>query len=471
MVAVETIRESLSGAAVRYERYGEVIEWTVGELSEVPAYLLPPPEGEAGQKALTRLGRRAISSGPRCLQHIRDGVLGNVNWGGQDDELDAGLEDVDLDVLAERLFERAATSGFMVGVVAIPEDEGDNAPTIRRLGGYVEPITDPYDYDVVRAIAQITHAGNKWRVRVYDVNEPILREWTNLSSLGDIKEDAEPQAIPYPPRYRVLQAGANGLPVGDLGRALPLIQSEWASQVRGDRAEEATGFPQGVLKGEVLSGVDKRGPTSIIEVSDGGDFKFVLPGDLGPMHTHHQMKLRRLQEELRLPSGSLGTQTPSGEALREAASKFVQMVTRYAGALAGLLTELVEDYADAISARATPVSVDINREYEKGLKIEGIINLFEHDLIPHAVAVREVHPFVPTMTSAEVEAFLARRGSDLLVAPMLPSRMTASEVAFDEDMTARADAFQKLVAAGVERGSAARIVGLEGAQFAGAGEA
>ena len=418
MIDVSVINGNLAGAGTRYRAYGQTLEWCVGRLSRIPRFLLPPPQGEEGEAALQRLAGRAISTGPRCFQHIRDGVLGGVNWGGDNPTLDRGLERIDLDALAERLFERGAVSGIMVGIVAEPEGRD---PTIRRLGGYVEPINDPYDYDHTLGIAQITRVSdNRYRVRVYETEENLVREWPSVQDLGSLVA-VEPVEVPYPPRYRILQVGHDGLPSGDLYRVLPLIQSEWASQVRGDRTEEATGFPQAVISGEVLSGVEKRGPTNIIEMSADGQFKFVTPGDLAPMHAHHQMKLERLREELRLPGGSLGTQTPSGEALREAATKFVQMITRYARALQGLVDDLVEDYADAVGARPVPITIDINREYEKVAKIESIIKLWDAGLIPHAAAVREIHPFVGSMTSEEVEEFIASQRNPLVAAPFLPS--------------------------------------------------
>lgn len=467
MITVETIKASLDDASTRYDRYAEALKWTVGELDKVPAYLLPPAVGDAGQDALLRLGRRATSAGPRAFQHIRDGTIGEVNWGGDDPQVDKALEALDRGGLAERLFERAAVGGMMVGIVAESET-GDL--TIRRLGGYVEPITDPYDYDIVRGIAQVTHDTKergdvRYRVRVYDLTSGTVREWRKLTKPNGMMADAEAVPVPFLPRFRIMQAGPSGLPVGDLQRALPLIQSEWASQVRGDRTEEATGFPQAVIKGEVLSGVEKRGPTNIIEMSPEGDFKFVIPGDLEPMHRHHDRKLERLREELRLPGGSLGAQTPSGEALREAATKFVQMCSRYAEALSGVMTELMADYAVAIGATPVEVVVSINREYEKAIKVDLVIELWSNGLIPLEAAVREIHPFIPTMSSKELEAFIARE-TRTLPSTLAPSRATPDEM-MEEATKERADALKILIEAGVDPAAAARVVGLPGIQFRG----
>src|SRR5690554_4452238 len=96
MIELDAIRDSVTGIATRLENYHTALEWSIGPLSTTPTHLLPPPEGDAGRMALNRLTRMASSQGPRVFQHIRDGVLGNINWGGDDDELDAALEAVDL---------------------------------------------------------------------------------------------------------------------------------------------------------------------------------------------------------------------------------------------------------------------------------------------------------------------------------------------------------------------------------------
>lgn len=411
MLTLDHIRDSLNGVAHRYSNYVTTLQWSIGTLTQVPAHLLPPPQGDEGHQALNRLGKRATSIGPRLYEHIRDGTIGAVNWGGDNqDSIDARLESIDLDDLAEKLFERAAISGLIAGIVS---GEG---PTlgIRRLGGYVEPITDEYDYDIVKGIAQVTaelervQGGTSYNIRVFDFETGTVKEWTRVTDPNALRQDVE--AVPaLMPRIHVLQTGPDGLPVGAFTRALPLFQSEWASQVRGDRVEESTGFPQAVIKGEV-HGAEQRGPTQIIEVSEGGDYKYVIPGDLGQIHEHHDRKLTRIQEDLRLPGNMLGGQTPSGEALREAAAKFTQQCQRYAGAIERVMNDLVTDYALALGISEPPrVSLEINRDYERAMHIESIRELYGDGLIPFSVAVREISPYVGTMTNKEVEAFILTR--------------------------------------------------------------
>ena len=424
MLTIDHIRDSLNGVDHRYSRYVTTLQWTVGQLTSVPSYLLPPPQGDEGYAALNRLGKRATSIGPRVYEQIRDGTIGHVNWGGDNEgDIDQRLEQIDLEDLAEKLFERAAVSGLIAGIVSGQAD----ALSIRRLGGYVEPITDEYDYDIVRGVAQVTaeleriQGSTSYNIRVFDFETGTVREWLKVTDPHALKEDAEPVPA-LMPRIHVLQTGPDGLPVGAFARALPLFQSEWASQVRGDRVEESTGFPQAVVKGEV-HGADQRGPTQIIEVSEGGDYKYVIPGDLSQIHEHHDRKLERIREDMRLPGGSLGGQTPSGEALREASAKFTQQCHRYAQALEGVINDLVIDYARAAGIRAAPtVTVEINRDYEREAHIESIRDLFKDKLIPLAVAVREISPYIGTMTSEDVEAFIngATPEPDLQALPPAP---------------------------------------------------
>ena len=424
MLTIDHIRDSLNGVDHRYSRYVTTLQWTVGQLTSVPSYLLPPPQGDEGYAALNRLGKRATSIGPRVYEQIRDGTIGHVNWGGGNEgDIDQRLEQIDLEDLAEKLFERAAVSGLIAGIVSGQAD----ALSIRRLGGYVEPITDEYDYDIVRGVAQVTaeleriQGSTSYNIRVFDFETGTVREWLKVTDPHALKEDAEPVPA-LMPRIHVLQTGPDGLPVGAFARALPLFQSEWASQVRGDRVEESTGFPQAVVKGEV-HGADQRGPTQIIEVSEGGDYKYVIPGDLSQIHEHHDRKLERIREDMRLPGGALGGQTPSGEALREASAKFTQQCQRYADALESVINDLVNDYARAAGISAAPtVTVEINRDYEREAHIESIRDLFKDKLIPLAVAVREISPYIGTMTSEDVEAFIngTRPAPDLEALPPAP---------------------------------------------------
>lgn len=411
MIDIEHIKNSLDGAVNRYDEFLETMRWFIGPLGDIPRELLPAPEGDAGQQALSRLAKMAVSSGNHIYQQVRDGIVGEVNWGGKSEGLDERLEELDLRNLAEKLVERGLISGFMAGVVNVDEE---GVPTISRLGGYVEPLTDPYDYDRVVGVVQImrersstTTGTSRYTVRVYDLQARVVHVWKDVSDMSRLGPADEELEVMFPPRVYVLQTGSDGHPIGDMQRVLPLVKSEWASQVRGDRVEEATGFPQAVVKGDVLSGVDKRGPTNIIELSADGEYAFVLPGDLSQIHEHHDRKLHRLRESARLPAGSLGAQTPSAEALREAAVKFVQMCNRYARALSAICTELVDDLAEFYGAHeVVPVVVTIDREVARQQEIESVLELWEAGLMPFGEAVRAVSVYVPTWSSSEVEAWV-----------------------------------------------------------------
>jgi len=157
-------------------------------------------------------------------------------------------------------------------------------------------------------------------------------------------------------------------------------------------------------------GTDKRGPTRVVEVDLAGDVAYLLPGDLTQMHAHHDRKLERLREDLSLPGGALGTQTPSGEALREANQKFIASSRAYATAVQSILSNSLGDYLGLNGvSEETPVSVDINREFEKEQRVRFVVELYREGLLPLDAAVRSVSVYLPDWSDEMVEAFIAQQ--------------------------------------------------------------
>jgi len=263
----------------------------------------------------------------------------------------------------------------------------------------------------VQAERKDTGTGSYYRVRLWDFTEsnPVVREWDRVTDPSSLRDDGEPLDVPYAPHYAIMQVGPDGLPIGEFQQSLPTVKAEWASQVRGDRVEESTAFPLMKIKGEVL-GTDKRGPTRVVEVDLAGDVAYLLPGDLTQMHAHHDRKLERLREDMSLPGGALGTQTPSGEALREANQKFIASSRAYATAVQAILSNSVGDYLrlNGVSEE-TPVSVDINREFEKEQRVRFVVELYREGLLPLDAAVRSISVYLPDWSDEMVEAFIAQQ--------------------------------------------------------------
>ena len=417
----DALKAQLPSLASRASEYAEAVRWMTGRLKEIPASLLPPVEGEEGYNVLSRIGRQALSVGPRALSIKRFGVIGDVNWGASTPAMDEKLRGVKLEQLAHRILERGLASGLFVGIAS--EDPDSREKSIRRLGGHVEPIFDTYDQDVVLGILQLqAEAGGtgqeRYRLRVFDFEREAMLEWTGLTDLSRVDLARASVSDAPMPRYAIAEQGPDGFPLGEFTRALPLLKSEWASQVRGDRVEEATGFPQLKIKGEV-EGVDKRGVTRLIELEADGDAAFLIPGDLSQMHAHHDRKLERIRDDLLLPGGALGGQTPSGEALREANQKFIASCKAYAVLLSGLLTELVADLAALEPELGKPpeITVDINREYEKAERLQMILDLKAAGLIERGAAVRAISVYVPTWSDDKVEQFIAEAGPQTFPQP------------------------------------------------------
>lgn len=421
-IDLQMMRDRLRGITLRSEHYYDVLQWMTGGFASSYnfAALLPPIEGEEGSRAYNRLKRLAQSLGPRAYRVKRNGTLGSLNWGEGGGDIDARLESLNLMGLANRLLERGMAQGIMAGIVAeraIMDEQGillgSGDIMISRLGGYVEPLTDAYDYDLVAGLIQIEQLSEiinvqrYYRVRLYDFEQQTLTEWSRvtdpsaISSSGVIFDNAPM------PRYVVLETAPDGLPIGEFDNALPTLQSEWASQVRADRVEESAAFPLLTISGEAV-GASRRGVTRVIELAADGDAKYLLPGDMSQIHKHQDRKRARLRDDLSLPGEFMGADTPSGEALREARMAFTASCAMYAGALSTLLTELVADYAELVGLANPPnIAVDINRDVERESRSELILELYREGLVPRDEVVRAMSYYLPTWRAEDVEAWIA----------------------------------------------------------------
>lgn len=417
MVDVTTIKTQLAGLPQRAAHASKVEAWATNSGIGIPEDIIPRVPAGA-RAALERLAGMCESIGPRIVQTRAFGTIGGVNWGGDDTALDGALRDLDLEGLAEELLTQGMVTGIIAGITR--RDKASGELVIEPLVGYVEPVTDPSSRQSIVALlhawVESSGAQETWSVRLYDLGERTMLEWRGLRTPSDAVK-REPQITgpspEYPagapmPRYALLGTYPKSKrPYGEMDRLLPLIQSDWSSQLRGDRAEENTAFPQLKLIGETADGTEERSTAHIIRVTEGGDAAFIVPGDLSQLHTHHDRKLERLREDANMPGGFLGAQTPSGEALREANQKFISACQRYARRLSRVMTALAADFAAALGIVETvEVTVLINREFTKASEIETVVLLYDKGLMDFSAAVRAVSVYVPTWSDAEVEAFI-----------------------------------------------------------------
>lgn len=444
-------RATLDGVEARIREHLEVTMWAKGQLLQhiaggqqhrtsgrIPAHLtdlLPGTNTTQGAADLERLARMAKSIGPRILRLKKYGTLGSVNWGDGSPTFDKELDNATTeslrafprDRLARKALEQDLVRGMIAGIV-IPDARG--GAQAMPLGGYYEPLVDEDNVEHIWGVYQAWQppSGLKWRARIYNLETRELYEWADLDSPTEIGRT--PTAIPNAPMpvYEVVDDDLDGYPRGEFMESLPLFKSEWASQVRGDRAEESTAFSQLVTKGQLQAGDVDRGPTRIIRLPEGGDAKYLDPPSLEQIHKHHDRKLERLRVDHSLPGGFLGSQTPSGEALREANQAFIADCAARAGRISNYLTRLLADYGALIGLqKPPPVTVIINREFERASVVDQTVLLHREDLIDFGEAVRAISVYYPTWASDRVEAFIDSRRE------LIPEPLTTTD-AVDVDL-------------------------------------
>jgi hypothetical protein len=416
------LKTQLQTLPTRAAHRADTERWGKNELPGLPEDILPDIS-ETVRGTINRLASTCQSVGPRIINTIKFGTLGDVNWGGKDTSTDALIETRDLEGLAEEILENALYSGVMEGIVRRGED---GIVRIEPLVGYTEPVYAP---DSPSEVAGYIHAwldasggdtDPKWTLRVYDLAARTMHEQRGLTEPArfDLQRatplgptDEYPAGSPIP-TFLIVGKGRNRMPRGYLADLLPLIKGDWVSQLRGDRTEEATAFPQLVLKGSITDGTTQRSATHVLTVADDGDAHFLLPGDLSQMHAHHDRKLERLREDASMPGGFLGSDSPSGEALREANAKFINLCKWYAARLSRVLTALCDAYAEAEGV-ASPghVVVSINREFEKDTEAQRIVSLYTEGLVEFGAAVRAISAFVPTWEPKAIEAFVSAKAA------------------------------------------------------------
>lgn len=440
MIDLTTIKPQLSGITTRAARKADAERWGSGDLQTIPTDLLPSIESDEAMQALMRLAKQAQSLGPRVVNIKRFGILGDINWGGDNTAADTALRTMDLADTADQMLEQALAGGVIAGINR--RDPTTGASRIEPLIGFIEPIYPPETpitpAGVIHAWVVNTDNGvARWTVRIYDLIERSMREWVGLADparvwktppTSEIGPSAEYPAGAPMPRFAVVSRDADRMPMGELAKLAPLLKADWSSQVRGDRIEESTAIPQMVIKGEVVDGTDERSPTHIVRVIEDGDAHYIIPGDLTGLHEHHNRKLERIREDANLPGGFLGTQTPSGEALREANSKFISANRRAAERLSRVLTELAADHCEAEGLGEPPiVTVTINREYTRTQDISDTIALYRDDLVDFAAAVRNVSVFMPSWSDEEVEEFIRREAARLEAPQTVPGELIDDE--------------------------------------------
>jgi len=413
-VAQQRMREALNIAG-RAQQEATLWDMASGTWSPPPGDVGPPPRSDEASVAYQRLIRLVYPIGPQVLRTRLFGAISDVTWsdagrGGK--RLDQRLQQLDLYDLAAGGFVQM----FVTGLTAYSVVRRGDDVAVARLGGYLEPLLDPDDVEVVTGLLQAWQTNDErrtrpWRVRIYDFQDRVLREWLDLERPEDAfsRPPASETAVGYMPHIAIAYRGADGLPVSEMRQGVNLIRANYAIQLRIHRVAELHGYPVPVVIGQAEVPRD-WGPGQVLAFPTGqGKFEYVYPDALAGLYELLRQNLESAREFFSLPGGSLGTQTPSGEALKEANRKYVQANNYYARKLSHALSAAVRDYARAIGTDPVDVEVIPHDMGRSGEMLSQVVNLYREGIIPLSVAARVAQSHVPGWSDDELREWVERQ--------------------------------------------------------------
>ena len=403
MLDLMIIRERLRAVRQEIDLTAEARAWADGSYRPQPGEVLPMPASSEGWAAWNRAIKRVASYGPRIVATYVSAAVSDVNWTGDSSRLDRSLAELPLAHYARRIVEELLIAGVAAGYVY----EAETGLRIGLLGGYIAPYTDPWDRDVVTGLYQAALVPRpmgppKYWVRVWDTETEEVREWRDLDDPTGLGRPPTRVLTGLVPRWRWWALSEAGIPTSPILQAVPVLRAIMATQLMMARLEEMSAYPIPVF------GMD----TEAQEIGPGlpirGEFRWATPGSLEELREQYATHMEFLRDLLALPGGSLGGQTPSGEALREANIRFRSNVRRLAAMASELLSELVADYADALGVDAAQVAVIPSPDLERDNHVQRIISLYKEGLIPIRTALMEIQPYLPMLTDDVLDEFARR---------------------------------------------------------------
>ena len=411
LLMARAMLKSVTTRAANEAQVYDIAEGDMSGLSSTLKALLPPPaNGDlSAQAEQTKILALVQSTGPEIMGRILDGVVGSVNWGGTSDKLDSRLKSIDLKRTARVLVRRLMISGF-AAARAYKNAAGETA--LEPLGGYVVPITDPYNalnvIGIYQAMMSNSDTDPRWRVRVYDFDTKTMRQWDDLKDPTTLAAPSLEFATPMP-HYALLGEQMDGLTQGPFWVNSPTILSECVNQVYIYRAARRAGYPMTSISGNYNALLSNIGPGGVVFFTDAeGQVQRVAPGDLSQMFDTGDRILERLRIDFRLPGAlSRASNAPSGEALREANISAFQFWQSLAGMVSSLLTGAVEDFCALATLAPVDVVITPNRESLRTQMIADVMALRAAKLLPPAVAAREIQPFFGTYSDEELNKWVA----------------------------------------------------------------
>lgn len=415
------VRAYLEGVEARVTRAAEVLDWLDGTQTLNEEELVPPITTPQQRKAWDRFRKQAQSLGPRVINVKAGGAIGGVNWGGDNPNgIDERLDALDLDALAREALKPLVGLG-MAAMWAYQPEVG--SPRVQLLGGYVEPLYDGDDAaGTPVALYQVRadpEEPSKYVLRIYEFDP----EDESVGTIYEWRKADKAYAVGTPPtsviegasmpRYAMWGRSQDGVPLGEVMQALPLLKADVARQIEQLRISGENANPIKWAVGDWDFG-DEHSPADVLVAQqEGSQLGRVDPPLFEGGFRLHDRTLERLQGDLSMPVASITTGAyPSGEALDLANEPYNRNVARIAMLLSRLLTLVAGDFAvlHGINRDAAPsVSVTVNRERVRRQVTEQARLDYRDGLISFRAAVLTVAQYYPHWSDEEIEEFIAEQ--------------------------------------------------------------
>lgn len=402
---LDSVREMLDGTYIP----------TPGDFA--PPFLAGTARAEAWRRAIRTTTTTVPLIASKSLAALD---FGNITWSDAQTgaaRADDAIDELPIEQLARDLATEYKLTGVMAAIAHTPIDDGRTLPpTIQVLHGVNIPYVHPVSPDRVtgwyRAVqyADDNHQGQlRWWVEAYDFEtDPTThRVWRSLldPSLLANKPDDE-FASRARPRYAITGIADDGLPISPILANLGRVLGLYATELRLTTTEELSAYPMLLTKGD--ADVNQVGPAEVIAVDAEGDARWLDPGKLEELREQVRLKRDQVREAFSLPAGSLGGQTPSGEALEEANRAFIQDARATSSALGTVLSDVVSDYLALLNLYPVTVDVPIDRSYTTKSLLDVVEKGMDLGAVPKRVAARMFQQFIGAAYSDdELTAFLA----------------------------------------------------------------
>lgn len=403
----------------RYAEQQRLMEVLAGEYQPTPGTVLPPwKEGSSRYQAYQRALRKVQSEGPRVLAERIASAYGSLSWvnadtGEEDRRIDEALSAVNLRALGRNALQDYISHG-VAAMLAYTDDQG--TPRLDRLGGMIEPYTDPSNVNRItglfRTMQFLNAAGQvRWRTEVYDFedvpeDQAVHRYWTSIEKPTALGYTPDQEFVGPRPAFVMDRVTEDGLPVGQLETALPLMLGVYAIELQLSTAEEVSAYPVLKVKGS-SDRIKQIGPAEIVGVDKDGDAEWMSPGNLGELRSRRMDRREALREGSFLYAGSLGTETPSGEALIQANRVPQQMDSDAADGAGDLLATAASSYLTLLGLPDVIVTLQPDQAFERRQRWDALKMADDMGAIPFSVKARAVQELLGgTYSDDELREFI-----------------------------------------------------------------